>query len=163
MFLLALVMPAYLSAQSLGQGAMREVTVRTTDEAHLVGQGAAVTYGLAAYKFALLSPGISAVRIDKSTVPTIAVDLVLTPPRFLATPLTPYGGGEWNVTALPGTTVPGYVVFAGTTFNQLSKLRKVRSIFGQRAEVVPAFFIEGRAGQFVRNGRYHELDIGFAW
>jgi hypothetical protein len=159
-----LVVPMLAGAQGLGQVGIRAVEVRTTDSAHLYGGGAALTYGAAAYKNLGVSFGLSAVRIAKATVPTAAVDLVYTPSQFLSTKLTPYVGGEANSTHLPGTTVPGYVVFAGTTINDLLHPHKARSVFsGQRSEVVPGFFIEGRVGQFVRNGRYHELDFGYAF
>ena len=153
--------PAPLSSQGLGQVGVRAVFIRTTDASHLIGSGAAVSYGLAGYKSLLLAPTVSVVRIDRATVPTVALDLVYTPARFLTAALTPYAGAEWDITGLPGTTVPGYVVFAGITINQQAKGRKTRSVFGQRGEAVPNTLIEGRVGQFVWNGRYHELDIGY--
>lgn len=160
--LLGLFVPFVLAAQAPGQAALRGVIVRTTDSTHAMGYGGAATLGLVGYRSVSLGTGLSVVYITEAWVPSVSLNVAYTPARFAAGFTTPYIGAEWNITGLPNATVPGYVLFVGFSINDQRRSRETRTLFDTPTTVMPGWIVEGRNGQFVRNGRYHELDIGYA-
>jgi hypothetical protein len=152
--ILLLFLPSLARAQAPGQGALRLAITRDNATA-IAGLGLVGTYGVAQTRNIELALAAGVVRSGRQFSESAGVDLVYVVPTW--SQVTPYIGIEYNATHLVGTTIPGYVLFAGVSLNRLGHIRKIRG-----ADTPPSWIIESRVGQLHANGRYTELDLGYA-
>jgi hypothetical protein len=152
--LLFLLLPSLVGAQAVGQAALRLAITRDNATA-TKGLGLVGTYGVAQTRNIELALAAGVIRSGGQFSESAGVDLVYVVPTWAQ--VTPYVGVEYNATHLVGTTIPGYVLFAGVSLNRLGHMRKIRG-----ADTPAGWIVEGRVGQLHANGRYTELDLGYA-
>jgi len=152
--LLFLLLPSMAHAQAVGQAAIRLAITRDNATANR-GLGLVGTYGVAQTRNIELGLAAGVIRSGGQFSESAGLDLVYVVPTWAQ--VTPYVGIEYNATHLGSSTIPGYVLFTGVSLNRLGRLRKIHGV-----DTPASWIIEGRVGQLHANGRYSELDLGYA-
>jgi hypothetical protein len=145
---------APLGAQAVGQFSGRVIV--TQDNATKVrGLGLVGTYGVTQYGNIELGVAGGVVRAAHAYSRSAGVNAVYVIPKWAK--ITPYVGIELDENWLGGTREPSTVLFAGFSLNRLGHMRKSRG-----AEFPQSYIVELRGGAIRHNGRYTELDLGYA-